>query len=375
MPYFLSDELAIGFVYLVVNAKLGVFFFMVNIGFGLDLGVILKNFNNKSAIQGLKYKECGLVMKKTLTVALMVLSVVALCVLSVPNGLGSPADIKILSYSWYVSPSTSANAGNLVVIGEVQNMGLSILDYVTVEGVAYGTDGQAQAYSYCTAYVDHMLPLQKAPFYMDFSSQNSLSGNLSWIDQGIGRFDLSVSRANEIVETQYPDLAVVAKTSYVDTNGIYGVVGYIQNTGLNLTGKVWVVGTFYNSSGAAILAGYSKYLTNSLSANSTVQFYVSPLDNIASLTSQITSYSLLIQNQKPTAESSPTPAVTQSASPSPTVSPSTSALPTQSPTPQSESSLSSLVYVVVGLVVVVVAVVVVLLLRMRRKPGSGSSSG
>lgn len=321
----------------------------------------------------MKYKERGVAINKTLTVFLATLSIVALCISSVPNVLGEPTDIKILSYSWYVSPSTSTNAGDMVVIGEVQNTGSSILEYVTIEGVAYATDGQAQAYAYSVAYVDHILPQQKAPFYMDFSSQTSLSGNLSWIYLGIDRFDLSVISANAVTEQQYPDLAVVAKTSYVDTNGIYTVVGYIQNTGLNSTGKVWIVGTFYNASGAAILAGYSNYLTNSLSPNSTVQFSVSPLDSIAQLTSQITSYSLLIQNQEPTADSTPTPIATQSSSPSPTVSASPSELPAQSQTSQSESSLSSLVYVVVGLAIVVVAVVVVLLLRLRRKPSSGSS--
>ena len=312
------------------------------------------------------------VMNKTLTVFLAALSIAALCIASVPNVLGEPTDIKILSYSWYVSPNTSTNAGDLIVIGEVQNTGSSILEYVTVQGVAYATDGQAQAYAYSTAYVDHILPEQKAPFYMDFSSTSSFSGNLSWIYLGIDHFVLSVISANEVTEQQYPDLAVVANTSYVDTDGIYAVVGYIQNTGINSTGKVWVVGTFYNASGAAILAGYSNFLTDSLSPNSTVQFSVSPRDSIAQLTSQITSYSLLIQSQEPTADSTPTPTASQSSSPSPTASPSSSEIPSQSQAPQSGSPLSSLVYVVVGLAVVVVAVVVVLLLRMRRKPRSGS---
>jgi hypothetical protein len=299
------------------------------------------------------------------------LSIAALCVSSVPNVLGASTDIKILSYSWYVSPSTSYNAGDLIVIGEVQNTGSSIMDYVTVDGVAYATDGPAQGYAYSVAYVDHILPQQKAPFYMDFSAETSFSGNLSWVYLGIDRVDLSVM-ANEVTEQQYPDLAVVAQTSYVDTNGVYTVVGYIQNTGLQSTGKVWVVGTFYNASGTAILAGYSKYLTNSLSPNGTVQFSVSPLDSVAQLTSQITSYSILIQNQEPTADSTPTPMVTQSSSPSPTALPSSSEIPLQSQTPQSGSPLSSLVYVVVGLAVVVVAVVVVLLLRKRPKISSGS---
>ena len=347
---------------------------MLKIGFGLDLGVILKNFNNKYAFKDLKYKERGVAINKTLTVFLAALSIAALCISSVPNVLGAPTDIKILSYSWYVSPSTSTNAGDLVVIGEVQNTGSSILEYVTVQGVAYTTDGQAQAIVYNSAYVEDIMPEQKAPFYLDFSSLTSLSGNLSWIDQGIDRIVLSVISANEVTEQQYQGLVVAANTSYVDTTtGIYTVTGIIQNIGLNSTGGVWIVGTFYNASGTAILAGYSNYLTDSLSPSSTVQFSVSPLDSVAELSSQITSYSLLIQNQEPTADSTPTPIATQSSSPSPTVSASSSELPAQSQTSQSESPLSSLVYVVVGLAVVVVAVVVVLLLKLRPKPSSGSS--
>lgn len=319
----------------------------------------------------MKYEECGVAINKSIIVLLAALSITALCTSLVPNVMGSPSDIKILSYSWYISPSTSYNAGDLIVVGEVQNTGPNVLDYVTLGGIAYTTDGQAQGYAYSVAYVDHILPQQKAAFYMDFSSQTSLSGNLSWVFQGIDHIEFSVTRANETDSQQYQDLAVVANTSYVDTSGIYTVVGYIQNTGAQLTGKVWVVATFYNASGTAIAAGYCNYLADSLSPNGTIQFAVSPLDSTAQLATQISSYALLIQNQEPTANPSPTPS-SQSPNPSPTLSPSTSEQPTQSPEPKLGSLPTELVFAIVGVVLIVVILIVAFILRRKQKPKSSS---
>ncbi len=239
-------------------------------------------------------------LNKIIAVLLITLSVTWLCAALVPEATAAPEDIKILSFSWYIAPTTSTRAlpGDLVVVGEVQNTGSSTVQYVTLQGLAFTSDGQAQAGAYTPAFVDNLLPQQKAPFYMDFNIYSSFSGNMSWVPL-VSRVEINVVRANATDSYQYPNLALQSNTSYIDMNGAYTVVGILQNTGSESTGKVWVVGTFYNASGTVIGTGFSNFLTpDFLAPNATGQFAFSPLDLTTDQTAKISSYSLLIQTQQ-----------------------------------------------------------------------------
>ncbi len=243
-------------------------------------------------------------LKKVAAVFLAVLSMTVLCITIVPNVKGAPEDVKILSYSWYISPSTSTTStpGDFIVVGEVQNVGPNILNRINVQGTVYTSDGQAQATSYSPVFVDHMLPQQKAPFYMGFSVYESYSGNLSWISLGIDHVAFQIFLANATDSYQYPDIEIVANTSYTDLNGAYTVTGILGNTGSQDTGRPWVEATFYNASGTVIAVGVGNFLTEETSPlppNQTIQFTVAPRDSTSQLTTQISSYSLLVQTQNP----------------------------------------------------------------------------
>ncbi len=305
-------------------------------------------------------------MNKIIAILVVALSITSLCALVIPCVSAETSDITILNYMWYTAPSTSYYAGDLIVVGEIQNTGPNVIDFVALQGIAYTTDGVAQAGAYTSAYAENLLPQQKAPFYIDFSVQTTLSGNLTWLPL-LDRVDLRVIRANETSVRQYDGLAVVANTSYVDTSGIYTVVGYIQNAGSQPVGEVWVVATYYNASGATIGTGYTNYLTHYMEPNGSLQFSTTPIDVTSEMSSQIASYSLLIQSQEPTTTASPTPSSSQSPSASPTLSPSTSQQPTQSPEPQQATSSSTLVTAIVATAAVIVVIVVVLFL-LKKKP-------
>jgi hypothetical protein len=307
-------------------------------------------------------------MNKIIAILVIALSITGLCALTVPSVGAETTDITILNYSWYTAPNTSYYAGDLIVVGEIQNTGSSVIDFVALQGIAYTTDGEIQAGAYTSAYVENLLPQQKAPFYIDFSAQSTLSGNLTWLPL-LDHIELRVIRANETDVRQYADLAVVANTSYVDNSGIYTVVGYLQNLGTQQTGKVWVVGTFYNASGATIATGYTNYLANYTAPNESLQFAVTPLDVTSAMSAQITGYSLLIQSKEPEATTAtPTPSASSSPTTS-TSSPSTSAQPTESPEPQQATSSSTLVTAIAATAVVIVVILVVVLL-IKKKPVS-----
>ncbi len=336
--------------------------------FGQDLGVILKNFNNQINFKDSEIPKSVEVMNKIIAVFIIMLSITGLCVLAVPNVNAESSDITILNYTWYTAPSTSYYRGDLIVVGEIQNTGSSVIDFVALQGIAYTTDGEIQAGAYTSAYAENLLPQQKAPFYIDFSAQSTISGNLTWLPL-LDRVELRVIRANETSVRQYDGLAVVANTSYVDASGVYTVVGYLQNVGTQQSGKVWVVGTFYNAAGATIATGYTNYLVNYTAPGESLQFAVTPLDVTSAMSNQIAGYSLLIQSREPEASTAtPTPSVSLSPTTSPIQSPLTSGQATPSPEPQQESSSTLVTALAATAVVIAVIVVVAFLLKKKPKP-------
>jgi len=304
-------------------------------------------------------------MNKLVALFLIALTITGLCALSIPLVSAEPSDITILNYTWYIAPSTSYYPGDLIVVGEIQNTGSSVIDFVALSGIAYTTDGEAQAQSGTSAYVENLLPQQKAPFYIDFSIMSTLSGNLTWLPL-LDRVDLRVIRADIIEARQYDGLSVSASTAYLDANNYYTVVGYLQNVGSQQSGKVWVVGTFYNEAGETIAASYTNFLANYTNPGESIQFSLIPLDVTAELSGKITSYSLLLQSYAPEPTPSPTPSVSQSPNGSPTASP--SGQPTQSPGPDQGFSSTLVTAIVAAAVVAVVIVVVLMFVKKKSKP-------
>jgi len=312
------------------------------------------------------------VNKKIVAIIVIALLAVTSCaVLGLPRAKAqNMSDIQILSYSTYISPADSwtSYAGDLVVVGEIQNQGSSVWDLPEISATAFITGGIPVAYTTNSAFVKDLLPGQKAPFYLDFNYETTdpngnFSGTLDWIPL-LSNVTLSLW-AQPANDSMYRGLTVAGSTSY-SVGGVYSVTGYIQNTGPNATGNVWAVTTFYNATGDVIACNYTDFLTSSLAPGASVAFTATPMDNTPTLSSEIANYSVLVQNEPYVA---PTPTPTSTETPAPTASPQAStsnAQPTQSTGSQQSSNSSTLTYAVVGAVVVVVAIGIMLFVRKRR---------
>ena len=284
------------------------------------------------------------------------------------------SDIKILSYTTYVAPADSytANAGDFIVVGEVQNQGTAVWDLPEITAVAYTTDGVAVASAGNTAFVKDLLPQQKAPFYIDFTPDatdpnGNYSGTLDW-EPLFDHVTLTVW-AQPTNDSMYRGLTLAGSTSYT-VSGTYSVTGYIQNTGGNLTGDVWAVTTFYNASGGVVACNYTDFLdleTHALAVNQSVPFTATPIDNTAALSNSIASYSVLIQTKAydPTELATPTPTAAPE-TPTPSAVASATVQPTPPPSSQESSLSSTTIYAIVGAVVIVAAIAVMLVIRKRR---------
>src|SRR4030067_1968026 len=244
-------------------------------------------------------------MKKSLVFFIVLLSLLSLGLTLIPHVSSQPENIKVLSYSWYTD-----SVDYFIVVGEVQNIGHNTIDTVGLSGTVYTQDGNAQANSYAPAFVKYLIPQQKAPFYMEFSSQSSPTGDLSWLSLGVDRIDLVVDLAEATSSYQYPDLTLEGSSASV-VEGVYWVSGTVKNTGSQTAKNIRVIGTFYNASGTAVAAGYTALLTpTSLSPSGTASFKVGAFDldqadGPPSL--KISKYSLLIQTEEPILSGTPPP--------------------------------------------------------------------
>lgn len=303
-------------------------------------------------------------MKKTITALVTVaLLLAAFNTLSAPIARADTSEAKVLSSSWYVAPLNTVlamYAGDLIAVGEVQNVGSNVISYVIVTGVAYDASGTALAATNAPAYGNEMLPGQKAPFYLDFTPEKSVTQNQTWVSS-VSNVDVRVSNVVDTTETQYSGLTIATGglASYTDNSGTFTVTGTIQNSGSQKTGNVWTVTTFYNAAGTVVALNYTNYLSKSLSPGDLARFTATPADNTAQLSSQIANYSVLIQSDL----------LSSSASPSPSASSSPSS--TQQPT-QPIVLPSWLTYSVVGAIVVVAVVVAALLLLRKRHKNTHS---
>jgi len=298
-------------------------------------------------------------MKKTPVCIMFMLAIYSLGSVLVPIVLSQVSEtqnIQIGNQSWHID-----SLGNLVVVGQVQNIGPDVIEQVILTGTA-STQNGLQSVSYTSVYVAQLLPQQKAPFDIDFQPPQGSNG---WYS--VGNINLSVAIANSTSSHQYPDLKITSSSASVGTtgdyNGAYLVTGKIQNTGTQAATNLTVVGTFFNSTGAVVGVGYTNYLEpRTLNPSESLSFQIAAFDlNQSDVPTRlkITSYSLLIQTQGPLLQGTPpiaTPYTTSNTgSQNPTISNS------------DNSSISPLVCVVVLAIILIAVVGTFLILRRRRK--------
>ena len=303
-------------------------------------------------------------MKKSAVLVLVALSITALGLTLIPHVFSQPENVEILSYRYYMSPYSS---DYLIVVGEAQNNGPNVIDYVVVTGTFYAPDGTVFMSNFNKAFITQILPQQKTPFYIAFSPANIVS-DTNWTSQDVTNSTITVSYADPTETRQYQDLTVISDSASTDEYGYYMVTGTIKNTGSQPSNRTWVVATFYNSTGGTVAVGYTAYLTpTSIPAGGTASFTIYPTDYEA-VVANIASYSLIIQTELTAPPATPTPSPSSTASPTPTPS-SSSPTSTPTPTPTASGNGTALpdtyVYIVAIVVVMVVVGVVVFVLRKR----------
>ena len=289
-------------------------------------------------------------MKKILAVIIIAALVLAAFTLLAGNVKADTSEATVVTYSQYVAPSTSTLAsapGDLIVVGELRNIGANIIGNVTVQGSALSANGQTLAVTSSQAFTYYMLPGQKAPFYLDFAAQSSSTQDLSWVPS-VTHVMISVTSVQDVSSRQYADVKVGYDINYTDDSGLYVVRGTVENTGNIVAQEPWVVTTFYDASGTVVGLNFTDFLTSSLSPNGGVLFFATPADNNTQLTSQIVNYAFQVDSLTLTNSTSTSPTPTSTGSTSPT-------------------GQIPILPIVIVVVLVVVAVAALMLFNSRRK--------
>jgi hypothetical protein len=301
-------------------------------------------------------------LKKTIILLiLLALTLTALTILPPPSvKAASTSEATVLSYSWYIAPANTATiasaTGDLIIVGEVQNVGSRTISNITVQGTAYSSTGQALATAQSEAFVYNMAVEQKAPFYIDFTAQSSSTSILTWTSQ-VSNVTVTVISVTDTATIPYTGVKVISdpiNTLYDPDTGTYIISGTIENTGNQAVAKVWAVVTFYDSSGTVVGLNYTEYLTPypSLFKPGTYTFFKAiPSDCTAQLASKISTFNVVIDAQ------------TSSQSTNPQTTPTSTATPTTS-----NAQFPTLAIVVIIVIVIAVVAGLMLLLKKRQKP-------
>ena len=230
-------------------------------------------------------------------------------------------------------------------------MGSHTISNITVQGVAYSSNGQILATTQSEAFIYRMTTGQKAPFYIDFTAQSSSTNDLTWTAQ-VSNVTVTILSVTDTPATPYTGIQIVSNpinTLYDPETGTYTVVGTIENTGNQDVKAAWAVVTFYDISGTVIGINFTEYLMpypSLFKPNSYTLFKAVPSDCTAQLAGKISTFNVIIdaEIQSPQTTLTPTATPTTSNAPFPTLA-------------------------IIVLIVLVIAVAAgLMLLRRRQKP-------
>ncbi len=254
-----------------------------------------KNTYNSSTMKHFSLRSESLkgnILKKTIvTIILVGLILTSFSVLSVPHVEAQSSDVKILSYSWYTAPTSilAEYVGDLVAVGEVQNTGTSTFGSVWVVGNAYNSTNQAVAATEARVFSPNLAPGQKAPFYLDFAPETSVTGDQSWVSSVVN-VTLFVGSTIETNQTQYSGLTTSGVNGY-NSAGTYTVIGTVQNNGDQALSDIVIYGTFYDATGKVVALNFTDLVTP-LGVGAARPFTLTPIDNTAAISNQIANFSL-----------------------------------------------------------------------------------
>jgi hypothetical protein len=249
-------------------------------------------------------------MKKLLVSLVIALVLFSSALVSAPKVVAQDAssDIKVLNYSYHID--FSGGSPLLVVVGEVKNEGTTAYQTEPIGGIVYAADGSVQGQSQGYVNTIYLVPGQKMPFEITFSSPKT-SDDGTWLTASIDHFDFT-TQATSTNTYPSPELKIISQTNTIDktseARGTYWINGQVQNTGSQTAEKIFVIATFYNSSGITVAFGYSASFN--LTASDTTSFKLGAFDLNMSTTTpqqQIASYSLVAIPKAPLLTGPPFP--------------------------------------------------------------------
>ncbi len=293
-------------------------------------------------------------LKKTFAVLILAaLIIAAFPILTFPNAKASASEAQVLTYSWYTAPAhpfLAAAQGDLVVVGEIKNIGGAIIQNVTLTANAYSASGTELGSSQGTAFVYECIPGAKAPFSIDFPASSSTTSNQNWVGS-VASVTVTVLSVTDTTTAPYNGLTVPEEPYSFNNSGVLTTGGTIINSGSETVGYIWVVTTFYDNTGKVVDLNFTNYVNTPVAPlyqGHPTRWVATPADNTATITNEISNFTYVI-------DSMPYSSSSQNQN-------------TPTPTPTAPGAAAQIPWVPIVVVVVIVVVAVVALMLLRKRP-------
>ena len=228
--------------------------------------------------------------------------------------------VKADSVTVISSSGFTDSIGDYHIVGEVQNIGSSTVDYVQITATYYDSNNKVVDTQFTFTSVSYMQPNAKSPF-------DIIETTPTLVPQ-ISTYKLQVSSTASGSIQQ--GLEITSNSSYTDSIGDVHIVGQIQNTGSATSSATEIFATCYDSSGKVVDTGLTFANPQDITSGGTAPFEIIitdptqiPLIASYSLTAQSSDYALISANSLPSSTATPTSSPTSS---------STSSTPTATPT-------------------------------------------
>jgi len=173
--------------------------------------------------------------------------------------VNATGQVNILTHSGWLD-----GLGYYHVVGEVQNVGSSTVDFVQVTATFYNSSNTVIAVDYTYTTLSVILPGRKSPFEIILTDTT----------QSAKVYTYSLGVTYSATSSIPMELEMLSNSSYVDGIGDLHVVGNIKNVGSENSTFTQVIATFYNSTGTVVATAYTYSNPDTITPSQTAPFEI-----------------------------------------------------------------------------------------------------
>lgn len=187
------------------------------------------------------------------------------------------------NHSPYVS-----SLGTFHVVGEVENMGIQSVAFVSITGTFYDSNNTEIVTDSSFATLEIIPPGVKSPFEVVLTDLNQT--------EKVHNYTLAVGEYSVTTKNLTKTLLILSNSSYISVSGYLNIVGEVKNNGSSESTTNFVAATCYDENGSVVCVKSSLTDPQNLDPEQTAQFNL--LVNDKNQSAKMHSYVLQVQSSE-----------------------------------------------------------------------------